>query len=208
MSPSSVALESWPLLAVSVGWFDPIFLLLLGFGYWRGMHNGASNENFHVVKWFFICLAAAGLSGPLGHFMAKWIGRSPYAGAVFGYAIGGGVAFIVFAMLEGFNVNTILGPEVFGKGETHVGGGLGLVKWLLILMVPLALIHGRRFGPNPTTLHGKLRAAIFDNSLGGYAVAKAGGFLLIEPVGHTGGARKNAVTNRKNNEMNKASNSK
>jgi len=194
-----------PLLAVSVGWFDPVFLALLGFGYWRGMHNGASNENFHVVKWFFICLAAAGLSGPLGHFLAKWVGRSPYAGAVLGYAIGGGVTFIVFAALEGFNVNSILGPEFFGKGETHVGGGLGLMKALLILMVPLALLHGRHFGPNPTTLHGRMRAAVFDHSLSGAALMKTGGLLLIKPVGHTGGARKNAVTNRKNQEMNKAS---
>lgn len=198
-------LVATPTLAVSVGWFDPLCLALLGFGYWRGMHNGASNENFHVVKWFFIGLAAAGLSGPLGHFMAKWVGRSPYAGAVFGYAIGGGVTFIVFAALEGFNVNSILGPEFFGKGETHVGGGLGLVKVLLILMIPLALLHGRRFGPNPTTFHGKLRAAVFENSLCGAAVGKVGGLLLIKPVGHTGGSKKNAVTNRKNQELEKAS---
>lgn len=208
MSPFALAAENGPLLAISVGWFDPILLGILGFGYWRGMHTGASNENFHVVKWFVICLAAAGLSGPLGHFMAKWVGRSPYAGAVFGYAIGGGVAFIVFAALEGFNVNSILGPEFFGKGETHVGGGLGLVKFLLILMVPLALLHGRRFGDNPTTLHGKLRAAVFDHSLSGATIGKAGAFLLIKPVGHTGGAKRNAVTNRKNQEMNKASNTK
>ena len=198
-------LDSAPLLAVSVGWFDPVFLLILGFGYWRGMHNGASNENFHVVKWLVIGLAAAGLSGPLGHFMSKWIGRSPYAGAVFGYAVGGGVAFIVFAMLEGFNVNTILGPEVFGKGETHVGGALGLVKLTLILILPLASLHGRQFGPNPNTLSGNLRASVFERSLAGYAISHAGAWFMIKPVGHTGGTRKNAVTKRKNSEMNKAS---
>lgn len=208
MSPGSSVHDAFPMFALSIGWFDPVFLLILGFGYWRGMHSGASNENFHVVKWFFIAIAAAGLSGPLGHFMSKWVGRSPYAGAVFGYVIGGGVAFIVFAMFEGFNVNTILGPEFFGKGETHVGGGLGLVKWMLILMVPLALLHGRQFGGNPTTFTGRLRASVFENSMAGQAISKAGGLFMIKPVGHTRGSSKNAVTNRKNNEMNKASNAR
>jgi hypothetical protein len=79
------------------------------------------------------------------------------------------------------------------------------MKFLLILMVPLALVYGRQFGANPTTFHGKLRAAVFENSLCGFALSKAGGFLLISPVSHSGGAKKNAVANRKNQQMNKAS---
>lgn len=194
-----------PMLALSIGWFDPIFLLLLGFGFWRGRHNGASNEWFHVIKWFVICAAAAGLSGPLGGLMAKWAGRSPYASHVLGYFIGGGLAFIAFAALDGFGVGQMIEPDFFGKGETHVGGGLGLVKFLLILMIPLAIIHGRQFGDNPTTVHGKIRVAVFDASLSGGLVGKAGGWLMIGPVSNTGSGKGGSVGAKKNREMDKAS---
>jgi len=193
------------LLAVAVGWLDPIFLIVLGFGFWRGRHNGASNEWFHLLKWFVICWAAAGMSGPLGGLMAKWAGRSPYAANVFGYALGGGLVFIAFAGMEGFQVNTLLEPDLFGKSEPHLGGMFGLIKFMLILMVPLAIVHGRSFGKNPDSFHGKMKEGIFENSLGGYAVSKAGGWLLIKPVGHRGGTKSNSVGARKNREMDKAS---
>lgn len=194
-----------PMLALSVGWFDPVFLLVLGFGFWRGRHNGASNEWFHALKWFVMCAAAAGMSGPLGGLMAKWAGRSPYASHVLGYFLGGGLAFIAFAAMDGFGVGQMIEPDFFGKGETHLGGALGAVKYLLILLIPLAIIHGRRFGDNPTSLHGKTREAIFERSLSGALVAKAGGWLLIRPVAHTAGGKGGSVGAKKNREMDKAS---
>jgi hypothetical protein len=194
-----------PVLAASVGWFDPVFLIVLGFGFWRGRHNGASNEWFHVVKWLVICAAAAGLSGPLGGLMAKWAGRSPYASHVLGYFIGGGLAFIAFAALDGFGVGAIIEPDFFGKGEPHVGGGLGLTKFLLILLIPLAIIHGRRFGEKPTTIHGKTSKVIFVDSFSGALLTKAGGWLLIKPVSNAAAGRSQSVGAKKNREMEKAS---
>lgn len=193
------------LLAVSIGWFDPIFVIVLALGFWRGRHNGASNEWFHLLKWFVICWAAAGMSGPIGGLMAKWAGRSPYAANVLGYALGGGLVFIAFAALEGFNVNTIIEPDLFGKSEPHLGGTFSLLKFLLILMVPLAIIHGRQFGKNPDSVHGKVKVAIFEDSLSGYGVSKVGGWLLINEVGHHGGTKSNSIGARKNREMNNAS---
>lgn len=70
-----------------------------------------------------------------------------------------------------------------------MGGGLGLAKFILILMIPLAIIHGRRFGDNPTTFHGQMRAAVFDDSLSGALIGKAGSWLMITPVSHTGGTK-------------------
>lgn len=194
-----------PLLALSVGWFDPIFIMVLAFGFWRGRHNGASDEWFHVLKWFMICVTAAMVSGPVGGLMAKWAGRSQYASTVLGYFIGGGFAFIAFACMEGFGVDKMVEPDFFGKAQPHAGAGLGVIKFMLILMIPLALIYGRRFGDKPTSFHGRMKAGIFDNSLSGALVAKAGGWLMFKPVSNSKPSKGRSIGAKKNRQMNEAS---
>ena len=196
-----------PLLAVSVGWFDIIFVGMLVLGFWLGRRAGASNEHFPLIKWFACCAAGAFLSGPLGRLMFKWLGLSQFTSQIFGYAIGAGMIFIVFVILATLNVNQILDGDFFGKGEPHVGGVLGSLKLVIILTIPLAILHGRLFSEEQinNTMHGKAYASVFQQSLSGAAISKVGGFMLIKPAAHTAATRDRSVAAQKERQMDAAS---
>lgn len=199
--------QPMPMLAITVGWFDLLFVVVLALGFWVGRKRGASNEHFPLLKWIAMCVAGAFLSGPLGGLMHKWLGLSQYSSQIFGYAIGFGMIFIAFTVLGALNVNQILDGDFFGKGEPHVGGLMGSLKLVAILMVPLAMIHGRLMTENQmnNTLHGKLYAGVFQQSLSGTAIGKVGGFMLIKPAEHTAATRDRSVGAQKDREMEAAS---
>ena len=205
--PSS--LHFTPLLAITIGWFDLVFLLTLGAGFWFGRHRGASNEYYPLVQWFAVCVAGAFLSGPLGSLMHKWLGLSQYTSQIFGYFVGGGMIFIVFIIMNVLKVNEILDGDFFGKGETHVGGVFGSLKFLMLLMIPLAIVHGRKFSEAQIngTAHGKVYAGIFQQSMTGSAIANFGSFMLIKPAAHTQATKANSVGAKKNRQMDAASSS-
>jgi hypothetical protein len=195
------------MFALTFGWFDIVIPILLGLGFWRGRHNGASNEHIPVIQWFLMCLAGAILSGPLGGLMYKWLGLSQFSSQIFGYLLGASAVFIVFVVLNSFDISQVLDGNFFGKGEPHVGGVLGMVKFILILMVPLAIIHGRKFNEAQinNTLHGKLYASVFQQSLSGSAISKVGSFLLIDPAAHTAATKARSIGAQKNKAMDAAS---
>ncbi|MGB0581014.1 MAG: CvpA family protein [Limisphaerales bacterium] len=147
-----------PVLAITVGWFDLVFIATLGAGFWFGRHRGASNEYYPLLQWFAVCIAGAIFSGPLGGLMHKWLGLSEYTSQVFGYFVGGGMIFIVFVVMNVLKVNEILDGDFFGKGETHVGGVFGSLKFVMLLMIPLAVVQGRKFSEAQmaSTTHGKV----------------------------------------------------
>ena len=60
-----------PLLGVSVGWFDPVLLLLLALGCWRGRLNGAAREHFAAGQWLLVAVVGGVMSRALGGLMVK-----------------------------------------------------------------------------------------------------------------------------------------
>lgn len=198
-----------PILALTVGWFDLVFVLALGAGFWLGRHRGASNEYYPLAQWFAVCIAGAILSGPLGGLMNKWLGLSQYTSQVFGYFVGGSMILIVFVMMNVLKVNEILDGDFFGKGEAHVGGVFGSLKFVVFLMIPLAIIHGRKFTESQinSSTHGKIYASVFQQSMTGSAIGNFGGFMLIKPAAHTKATKANSVGAKKNRQMDAASSS-
>lgn len=192
-----------PVLALSVGWFDLVFLAALGLGFFLGRQRGASNEYYPLAQWFAVCVAGAILSGPLGGLMHKWLGLSQYTSQIFGYFVGGGMIFIVFVIMGVLKVNEILDGDFFGKGEPHMGGVFGSLKFLVLLTIPLAIIHGRLFSESQinNTTHGKIYASIFQQSLTGSAIGNFGSFMLIKPAAHTAATKNNSVGAKKNRQM-------
>ena len=192
-----------PMLALTVGWFDPVFLLIMALGFWRGRIKGASHEHFALGQWLLFAVVGGLMSRALGKLMAKWLGLSLYATGIFGYAVGGGLVLIAAAILRTFNANQMLDAQFFGKTEEPAGGALGTLKSLCILMIPLALLHAHKVPDlaNPKGIRDQLHAQIFERSLAGAAIEKAGGFMLIPAATE---ARRATVGQKKNQQMNNA----
>ena len=100
-----------------------------------------------------------------------------------------------------------LDGDFFGKGEPHLGGVFGSIKLVLILMIPLAMLHGRLFNEQEinNSLHGKAYAGVFQQSMSGAAIAKVGGFMLIKPAAHSEATRERSVAAQKERAMDAAS---
>lgn len=202
-SPVNPELLSGPLFALVVGWFDPLFLFMLGLGFWLGRRRGASQEYFAVGQWFLFAVMGGLMSRALGKLMAKWLGMGLYGTSLLGYVVGGGLVLIAAAMLRTYNVHQMLDAQFFGKAETPAGGGLGLLKWFAILLIPLAVLHARKV-PDPAaprTLHDRVHVLVCDRSLTGAALEKAGAFLLIPESTE---ARRATVGQKKTQQMNNA----
>ena len=191
-----------PLLGVSVGWFDPLFLLLLALGCWRGRLNGAAREHFAVGQWFLVAVMGGVMSRALGGLMVKWLGVTFFAAGIFGYVVGGGLVLIVAAVLRTYHADEMLDAAFFGKAEPAAGGVFGALKFFCLLTIPLAFVHARKVPDpaDPRTFHETLHVQIFDRSLAGAALDRGGAFLLIPASSN---ARRPTVGQKKNQQMNK-----
>lgn len=191
------------LFAWTLGWFDPLFLIVLGLGFWLGQRKGAAHEHFALGQWFLFAVVGSLMSRALGKLMAKWLGLSLYSTSLFGYFVGGGIVLIAAAILRTFNADKMLDAQFFGKAEQAAGGALGLFKCFCLLTIPLAVLHAHKV-PNPASPQGfrdRLHVQVFDRSLAGAALEKAGAFLLIPEATD---ARRATVGQKKNQQMNNA----
>lgn len=191
-----------PLLGISVGWFDPVFLLVLALGVWRGRLNGAAREHFAAGQWLFVAVVGGVMSRALGGLMVKWLGVTFFAAGIFGYVVGGGIVLIVAAVLRTYHADEMLDTAFFGKAEPAAGGVFGALKFFCLLTIALAFVHARKVADpaDPRTFHETLHVQIFDRSLAGAALEKAGAFMLIPASSN---ARRPTVGQKKNQQMNK-----
>ncbi len=191
-----------PLLGVSVGWFDPLLLLLLALGFWRGRLNGAAREHFAAGQWFLVAVGGGLMSRALGGLMVKWLGVTFFAAGIFGYVVGGGVVLIVAAVLRTYHADEMLDAAFFAKAEPAAGGVFGALKCFCLLTIALAFVHARKVPDpaDPRTFHETLHVQIFDRSLAGAALEKVGAFMLIPASSN---ARRPTVGQKKNQQMNK-----
>ena len=191
-----------PLLGVSVGWFDPLFLLMLALGFWRGRLNGAAREPFAAGQWLLVAVMGGVMSRALGGLMVKWLGVTFFAAGIFGYVVGGGIVLIVAAVLRTYHADEMLDAAFFAKAEPAAGGAFGALKFFCLLTIALAFVHARKV-PDPTeprTFHETLHVQIFDRSLAGAAIEKVGAIMLIPASSN---ARRPTVGQKKNQQMNK-----
>ena len=125
-----------------------------------------------------------------------------FSAGIFGYVVVGGIVLIVAAVLRTYHADEMLDTAFFGKAEQPAGGAFGALKFFCLLTVPLALVHARKVPDpaDPRTLHETLHVQIFDRSLTGAALEKAGAFMLIPASSN---ARRPMVGQKKNQQMNK-----
>ena len=139
---------------LTFSWFDGALICVLAFGFWRGRKRGMTKELVPTLKWVSILLAA-GLCHPI---LADFLVQTGYVRKVFGnavheqtaalitaYLLIALVVFIIFTAI-GRKVNPkIEGSNFFGGNEYYWGVVAGLVRYVSLLLIALALLNAPHY---------------------------------------------------------------
>jgi hypothetical protein len=132
-------------------WFDGLVVALLMFGLWRGRHNGMSGEMLPLGRWLAIALGAgfghAMLGEQLLHFgiiqavFGNYFDRQT-AALVSAYLFIMLVVFLIFSTLKHYFQKKLKeNNAVFGGGEYYLGMAAGMIRYVSVLLVALALLN-------------------------------------------------------------------
>jgi uncharacterized membrane protein required for colicin V production len=159
-------------------WFDVALVLVLGFGFWRGRRRGMTKELLPCLQWITILVGAG-----LGHiFLADLLQQQGLVRNVFGnhfdertaalmsaYILIFLAVFIVFAILRR-NLNPKLeGSNIFGGNEYYWGICAGLVRYLCMLLVGLALLNAPFYTPTEIKAKQAYNNRWYGGGLNGYS---------------------------------------
>jgi uncharacterized membrane protein required for colicin V production len=130
--------------------FDLAVVAVLVLGFWRGRKRGMTKELLPTLQWLAILLGAG-----LGHiYLADWLQHQGVIKQVFGntfnertaalmsaYLAIALVIFIVFSVLKKKFNPKLEGSSFFGDNEYYWGVAAGLVRYMCLLLVVLALLN-------------------------------------------------------------------
>jgi uncharacterized membrane protein required for colicin V production len=131
-------------------WFDVALVLVLAFGFWRGRKRGMTKEFLPTLQWLAILLGAG-----FGHtYLADLYQQQGIVRPIFGnhfnertaalvsaYLTIALVIFIVFTAIKRKYNPKLEGSSFFGGNEYYWGVVAGLVRYLSMVVVTLALLH-------------------------------------------------------------------
>jgi uncharacterized membrane protein required for colicin V production len=131
-------------------WFDVALVLILAFGFWRGRKRGMTKELLPSLQWLTILLGAG-----FGHvYVSDWLtqqGLIKYcfgnsfkehtASLMSGYLLIALVVFIIFTVLKRKLNPKLEGSNFFGGNEYYWGVVAGLVRYVCMILVALALLN-------------------------------------------------------------------
>jgi uncharacterized membrane protein required for colicin V production len=179
-------------------WFDLLVLVVLIVGMQRGRKHGMSEELISLLKWLAIVMVCAVAYQPLGTAIATSNVFNLLSGYLMAYL---GTALVIAALFAGLKTamgGKLLGSDVFGRSEFYLGMFAGMVRFICVLIVALALlaaraystteiradikyqndVYGSNFFPKLYTV----QSQVFDNSLCGPWIKNNLAFLLIKPT--------------------------
>lgn len=180
-------------------WFDLLLVIMLIIGVRSGRKHGMSEELMMLMKWLALVLGCAFLYQPVGNLIAN---GSQVFNELSGYLIAYlGVALVIaacFAFVKKYAGEKLVSSEVFGRTEFYLGMMAGVIRFMCILIMGLALLNARNFRQSEiradikyqndvygSTFFPKLytvQSQVFKHSLTGPLIKENLGFLLIKPT--------------------------
>ncbi len=159
-------------------WFDVALVLVLAFGFWRGRKRGMTKELLPTLQWLAILLGAG-----FGHiFLADWFQQHGVVKTVFGnqfkertaalmsgYLLILFVVVIVFTMLRRKYDPKLEGSSLFGGNEYYWGVLAGLVRYLSMILVALALLNAPYYTQTEIQAQKAYNNRWFGGGLNGYS---------------------------------------
>ncbi|HEX3890219.1 MAG TPA: CvpA family protein [Verrucomicrobiae bacterium] len=187
---------------LSVSWFDAVFVIVLGFGLFRGRRNGLSRELLPMFQWIaltIVCGTGYPTVAQLCITYLKW-GRT--IADVTGYVVLALVIFGIFAVLKQLFTERLVKNDTFKSAEYYLGMPAGMVRFACMLLAALALVNAPVYTQQDIAIQkakdkanfgggmmngsffpsfNDVQDAIFKQSITGRYVKMNLGLLLIDP---------------------------
>jgi hypothetical protein len=141
---------------LAFNWFDLALGALLVFGYFQGRKRGMTKEMIPSLEWLTILLVAG-----FGHvFLADWLQHMGVVQKVFGnhfnertaalmssYLAIFFVLYVIFSALKRKYNPKLEGSNFFGDNEYYWGVAAGLVRYVCLVLVAMALLNAPYYSP-------------------------------------------------------------
>lgn len=126
---------------LSVSWFDLVFVVVLGFGLFRGRRNGLSRELLPMLQWIALVIVC-GLGYPtIAPILIQHLLWGKTVADVTGYLILALAIFFLFSFLKRMFTERLVKNDTFKGGEYYLGMPAGMIRFACMLMAALALIN-------------------------------------------------------------------
>jgi len=179
----------------AINWFDMLVVVLILLGVRQGRKVGMSGEVIGLMYWVSLALAAG-----LGHV---WVGvfiqsKAPLATGyclVIGYLLIAMVLRLIFERIKTANAEKLAKEDMFGGMEYYFGMAAGALRVACMVVVFIALLHGRYISHADRVAAAKVQrdsfgavlfptfvlfhSAVFYESLVGRMLAAHAGWLLV-----------------------------
>jgi uncharacterized membrane protein required for colicin V production len=211
MEPSAATLATAPAdiailgLSVSVAWFDILVILVVLVGFRSGKKHGISEELLPVLQWLGIAGLGALLHGPMGRFIAGFTHLSLFWSHLLVYFAVAAVVVVLFIWLKNAVGGKLLESDHFGRHEYSLGILAGVIRYLCMLLVVIAVLNARYHSPAEAAAIERAReksdvkiamlpalsrvqSDVFGHSESGKFIARRAGFLLIKATPYDSGS--------------------
>jgi hypothetical protein len=163
------ATHSFSLDDLPFGWFDVAFVALIVFGLFRGRKNGMTKEVLPTCFWLATVLVCGLGCELVGRTIINFSGWDKLAAYVLGYFVLMFVLYVVYVMVKGVLLPRLTGSNFFGRAEYYLGMLSGLVRYLCILLVALALLNARFYTAEDIAKDKAYNARWYGGGLQGYS---------------------------------------
>jgi len=198
---SSVSLTNLP-----VGWFDGVLVVVLIAGFLRGRKHGMTKEVLPMFQWLAIVLLGGLAYEMAGQLFMNLANLKITAAYILGYLSLAFLVYLAFVLLNKVLTPRLAGSNFFGSMEYYLGITSGVLRFGLVLLFALALLHApyytqaeiaahnaynaRWYGGGQKGFSGNffptlqtIQVGVFTDSLTGPLIAKYLGVLLINTEG-------------------------
>jgi uncharacterized membrane protein required for colicin V production len=134
-------------------WFDLAFVVILFWGLFRGKHNGMTKELIPVLQWLTV-LFVCGLVDPiLGPIVVTQLKLSKMWGFIAAYAALFLAVMIPFSIIKHKFSKDLATSDYFKGNEYYLGMIAGVVKWICIVLVFMAVLNAPYYTPEEIAAH-------------------------------------------------------
>jgi uncharacterized membrane protein required for colicin V production len=143
IAAATQATHSMSLDNLPFGWFDVALVAVFAFGLFRGRKNGMTKEILPMLQSVATVLVCGLGYEMVGGAIINISGWGKLAAYLLGYFALMFVVHLIFILVKKAFMPRLTGSNFFGGAEYYLGMISGLIRFMCILLVALALLNAR-----------------------------------------------------------------
>lgn len=144
-----------------INWFDLTLMVVLVAGAVIGRKKGLSEELLPGMQWLAVVALGALFYKPIGKFLSAYTGLSLLLSYICSYLFVALLIGFVFGWIRTLVGEKLVSGDAFGRLEFPLGMLAGVVRFVCIVLVMLALLHARYFSPQELAAQARMQRENF-----------------------------------------------